>query len=93
MEWVPYSPDALIDTGDRLANLPVLLSIRIPQQLRLLPYSVIQEVLYTYASLGTVDVMCDDNRVSSGPWCDLVYVRFRDDGDGWSRAGRTENSI
>jgi hypothetical protein len=64
MERTPHAPNTLIQTLNRPSiQSPVLLSRAAPQQLRLLPYTLILQVLNTYASLRAVDVVRDDNRV------------------------------
>jgi hypothetical protein len=66
VEWIPNTPHALVDTRDRLAQLPVLLAGAVPQQFRLLSDALILQVLDAYRPLGAVGVMCDDDGVV--PW-------------------------
>lgn len=67
MERIPYAPHTLIDTRYWLPNLPVLLSTAIPQQLRLLPDTLILEILDAYRPLGAIDVVCYDDWVFAWP--------------------------
>lgn len=80
MERTPNAPHALIDTAYRLAELPVLLSIAVPQHLGFLPDALVLQVLNADAPCGAVDVVCDD---------DWVLARARADGefDGWVARG------
>lgn len=70
MERIPNTPHTLIDTGDRLAPLPILLARAIPQCLSLFPYALVLQVLDAYRPLRAVDVMCDDDGVFPWPWAD-----------------------
>jgi len=81
MERTPNAPHALIDTADGLAQLPVLLSIAVPQHLSLLPDALVLQVLDADAPCGAVDVVCDDNR---------VLARARADGEFDGRVARGE---
>lgn len=71
VEWIPDAPHALIDTRHRPSiQLLILLSIRVPQQFRFVSHSLVLQILHAYRPLGTVDVMCDDDRVFLWPWRD-----------------------
>lgn len=79
VERTPNAPHALIDTADRLAQLPVLLSVAVPQHLGLLPDALVLQVLDADAPCGAVDVVCDDDR---------VLARARADGELDGRVAR-----
>lgn len=70
MERRPDTPNALIDTGDGLAQLPVLLAIAIAQHLGLFPDALVLQVLDADGASGAVDVVGDDDGVLAGPWAD-----------------------
>lgn len=70
MKRVPNTPHALIDTGHRLARLPILLARAIPQNLRLFPDAIDLQILHAYRSLRAVDVVCDDNGMLPWPRAD-----------------------
>ena len=63
MERTPNAPHTLIDTANRLAQLPVLLPIAVPQHLGFLPHALVLQILDADAPCGAVDVVCDDDRV------------------------------
>jgi hypothetical protein len=81
MEWIPDAPHALVDTRDGLAQLPILLARAVPQQLGLLPHTLILQVPDAYRPLGAVGVMCGDDGVA--PW-----ARAHGDFDLWVVAGK-----
>lgn len=68
----PNTPNTLINTLHGLRNLPQLLPIRIPQQLRLLQHLLLRQIPHTYRFFAAVDV---------GPFYDWVFARARGDGD------------
>lgn len=70
VERRPDTPNTLIDTHDRLAQLLVLLSIRVPQHLSLFPDALILQVLHADGSRSAVDVVCDDYGVLARPRAD-----------------------
>jgi hypothetical protein len=70
MERIPNTPHTLINTGHRLARLPVLLACAISQYLCLFPHAFVLEVFDTYRPLGAVDVLCDYDRVPPWPRAD-----------------------
>lgn len=72
VERRPDAPDALVDTGDGLAELLVLLAVGVAQHLGLLADALVLQVLDADGPCGAVDVVCDD---------DGVLARARADGE------------
>ena len=70
MERRPDTPDALVDTRHRLAQLLVLLAVAVPQHLGLLPHALVLQVLDADGPCGAVDVVCDDDGVLAWPGAD-----------------------
>jgi hypothetical protein len=68
----PNTPNTLIDTFHRLRNLPQLLPISIPQQLRLLQHLLLRQIPHTYRFFAAVDV---------GSFYDWVFAWARGDSD------------
>src|SRR5690242_8167857 len=72
VERRPDTPNTLVDTGDGLAQLLVLLAVAIPQHLCLFPHPLVLQVLDADGPCGAVDVVGDD---------DGVLARARADGE------------
>ena len=70
VERRPDTPNALIDTRNRLAQLLVLLSAVIPQCLGLFPDTLVLQVLDADRPCGAVEVVCDDYGVLAWPRAD-----------------------
>lgn len=85
MERRPDTPNALIDTRDRLPELLVLLAIAIPQHLSLLAHALVLQVLDANGPCGAVDVVCDDDRVLARAWADGELDRGVALGEGGER--------
>jgi hypothetical protein len=68
MKRIPNTPHTLIHTGNRLAQLPILLAATIPQQFCLLPHALVLQVLDAYGPHRAVGISCDDDRVVHWSW-------------------------
>lgn len=67
VERRPDTPNTLVDTGDGLAQLLVLLAVAIPQHLSLFPHALVLQVLDADGPCGAVDVVGDDDGVLARP--------------------------
>jgi hypothetical protein len=70
VERRPDTPNALVDTRHRLAQLLVLLAIAVPQHLGFLSHALVLQVLDADGPCGAVDVVCDDDGVLAWPGAD-----------------------
>jgi hypothetical protein len=67
VERTPDTPNALVDGGDGLAELLVLLAVRVAQHLGLFADTLVLQVLDANGALGAVDVVSNDDGVLVGP--------------------------